>query len=128
MKEKITYALWAVLFTICAALGFVQNATGFGRVLLIMSSLIFFIPGVLLLYWGQRKAVRLISICSLGITLILFVANILSVQASATVGNVLNALLVILSSPVYCSQFPAFGMFLWACLLMMTFLKPPKIS
>lgn len=128
MKVKITYALWAVLFVICACLGFVANATGIGKILLILSSLIFFLPGALLLYWGQRKQVRLISICSLGATLLLLLANILSVLASETVGNVLNTLLVIISSPMYCAQFKALSLFLWACLLMATFLKPKKVS
>ena len=128
MKIKLTYALWGVLFIICACLGFVQDAAGFGKLLLRLSSLIFFIPGVLLLCWGQRKQVRLISICSLSITLILQIANFFSVMASQAVGNVLNTLLVILSTPMVCSQFPALSLFLWACLLMATFFRFKKVS
>ncbi len=124
MKEKIAYILWGVLFVICAGLGFVRDAAGAGKVLLTLSSLIFFIPGTLLLYWGQRKPVRIISLCSLGITLVLLVANFFSVLASQTVGDVLYALLVVVSSPMVCSQYWVMSMFLWACLLMATFLKP----
>ena len=126
MKIKLTYALWAVLFIICACLGFVDGATGFGKVLLVLSSLIFFLPGALLLYWGQRKQVRIISLCSLGATLALLVANFFSVLASETVGDVLYSILVIVSSPMVCSQYWVLSMFLWACLLMSTFLKPHK--
>ena len=128
MKVKIAYALWAVLFAICACLGFVNDAAGFGKALLTLSSLIFFLPGVLLLYWGQRKQVRIISICSLSATLVLLVANFFSVLASEAVGNVLYAVLVIVSSPMVCSQYWVLSMFAWACLLMATFLKPKKVS
>lgn len=128
MKVKLTYALWAVLFVICAGLGFVRDAEGFGKVLLTLSSLIFFLPGALLLYWGQRKQVRIISICSLGLTLVLLLATFLSVIAPQPVKNVISALLVILSTPMLCSQFWVLSLFLWACLLMVTFLKPKKLS
>ena len=128
MKIKLTYALWAVLFIICACLGFVTDAAGFGKALLTLSSLIFFIPGGLLLYWGQRKQVRIISICSLSATLLLLVANFFSVLASEAVGNVLYFILVIVSSPMVCSQYWVLSMFLWACLLMTTFLKSKKVS
>ena len=126
MKEKLTYALWGVLFIVCACLGFVRDAAGFGKVLLVLSSLIFFLPGVLLLYWGQRKQVRIISICSLGATLVLLVANFFSVLASERVGDILYTLLVLISSPMACSQYWVLSLFLWACLLMATFLKPNK--
>ena len=126
MKEKLTYALWGVLFIVCACLGFVRDAAGFGKVLLVLSSLIFFLPGVLLLYWGQRKQVRIISICSLGATLVLLVANFFSVLASERVGDILYILLVLISSPMACSQYWVLSLFLWACLLMATFLKPNK--
>ena len=126
MKLKLTYALWGVLFIICGCLGFVQNAAGFGKILLTLSSLIFFLPGVVLLSWGQRKQVRIISLCSLGATLLLLVANFFSVLASELVGDVLYALLVLISSPMVCSQYWVLSMFLWACLLMATFLNPSK--
>ena len=128
MKIKLTYALWGVLFIICACLGVVRDAAGFGKVLLILSSLIFFLPGVLLLYWGQRKQVRIISICSLSATLVLLVANFFSVLASKAVGDILYALLVLVSSPMVCSQYWVLSLFLWACLLMATFVKPKKVS
>lgn len=128
MKIKITYALWAVLFIICTCLGFVNGAAGFGKALLTLSSLIFFIPGALLLHWGQRKQVRIICLCSLGATLVLLVANFFSVLASEAVGNALHTILVILSTPMFCSQYWVLSMFLWACLLMVTFLKPKKVS
>ena len=128
MKEKIAYALWAVLYVICACLGFVTDAAGFGKVLLTLCSLIFFLPGVLLLFWGQRKQVRIISLCSLGASLVLLVANFFSVLASKAVGDALYILLVIVSSPMVCSQYWVLSLFLWACLLMATFLKPGKVS
>ena len=126
MKIKLTYVLWAVLFVICGCLGFVQNPVGFGKVLLVLSSLIFFIPGFVLLSWGQRKGVRIVSICSLAVTLVLLMANFLSVLASKLAGDILYGLLVFFSSPMLCSQFWVLSLFLWACLLMSTFLKSKK--
>ena len=128
MKVKLTYALWGVLFIICACLGFVRNPSGFGKVLLTLSSLIFFLPGWLLLSWGQRKQVRIICVCSLGISLVLLVANFFSVLASQTVGDVLHSLLVVLSAPMVCSQYWVLSLFLWACLLMATIFKSKKVN
>ncbi len=126
MKEKIAYALWGVLFIICAGLGFVTDASGAGKVLLTLSSLICFLPGVALLYWGHRRPVRIISICSLGATLVLLVANFFSVLAPKAVGDVLYVLLVVVSSPMVCSQYWVLSMFIWACLLMATLLKAKR--
>ena len=128
MKIKLTYALWGVLFIICACLGFVRDAAGFGKVLLTLSSLIFFIPGALLLCWGQRKQVRVISLCSLGASVVLLVCNFFSVLASEAVGDALYSLLVVVSSPMVCSQYWVLSLFLWACLLMATFFQFKKVS
>ena len=34
LKEKILYALWACLYILCVGLGTVEDAEGFGKVLL----------------------------------------------------------------------------------------------
>ena len=132
MKEKILYAIWGGLYILCAALGFVSDPQGAGKVLLVLTALIFFIPGGVLLYTGIReqnkkllRRLRAVCITSLALTLVLLVANVFSVLASETVGNILYAVLVLVSAPMICSQYWVLSMFLWACLLMGSFLKKP---
>lgn len=133
MKEKTLYILWGFLFILCAGLGFIPEPTGFGKAVLVILSLLFFVPGTLLLVNAIRDqnrktvlCVRLISACSLGLTLILLVANILSVNASEVLGNILYWLLVVASSPMICGQYWLLTLFLWGCLLTGSFVRPGK--
>lgn len=133
MKEKITYGLWACLYVLCVWLGMVDQPEGIGKVIFSLIAVLFFIPGGLLLGWGIReknkkavKTVRIIAILSLSLTLVLLVANFCSVLLPETAGNVLYTLLVVVSAPMVCSQYWVVSLFLWACLLMGSFLKPKK--
>ena len=133
MREKILYAIWGGLYAVCTVLGFVNGAQGLGKLLLLLTALIFFVPGGILLYDAiqaqDRKALlrlRIISACSLGLTMALLIANILSVSASAAVGEALHGFLVLVSVPMFCSQYWLVSLFLWACLLMLTLYKRPK--
>ena len=129
-KKKTLYILWGFLFILCAGLGFIPEATGFGKAVLAFLGLIFFLPGAILLWdaisCGDRKTVlqiRLLSLSWLVVTLLLLVGNLLSVNASQTVGNLLYGALVILSSPLACGQFWELTLFLWASLLTASFLR-----
>lgn len=131
MKEKLLYAAWACLYILCVGLGFVSEPAGVGKFLLIATAVIFFLPGALLLYEGYqsgnqkiRVRVRVISIVSLGLTLILIIANVLSVTASREVGDRLYELLALVSAPMLCGQNWVLSLFLWACLLFASFTKP----
>ena len=133
MREKILYAVWGCLYAVCAVLGFVNGAQGFGKLLLLLTALIFFIPAGILLYDAVRardkkalRRLRIISACSLGLTMALLIANILSVAASTAVGEALHGFLVLVSVPMFCSQYWLVSLFLWACLLMLTLYKRPK--
>lgn len=133
MKEKTLYILWGFLFILCAGLGFIPEPTGFGKAILVILALLFFVPGALLLVNAIRDQnrktvlrVRLISACSLGFTLILLVANVLSVNASEVLGNILYWLLVIGSSPMICGRYWLLTLFLWGCLLTGSFMRPEK--
>lgn len=132
MKERVLYIAWAVLYAICAALGFYGEAEGFGKVLFVLTALIFFLPGIGLLVLGYREKnrkilgrVRTVSIVSLVLTLIFLVANVAVAAAEAT-NKVLHVLLVLVSAPMLCGQYWAMSLFLWACLLFATFAKLPK--
>ena len=131
MKEKVLYAVWASIYVLCVGLGFVSNPTGFGKFLLIASAMIFFLPGAMLLYEGFKTGnpkiparVRIICILSLSLTLIMIIANVMSVSASAKTGAVLYELLALVSAPMLCAQNWVLSMFLWACLLFASFKKP----
>ena len=126
MKNIHLYALWAGLFIICAGLGFIPEAAGFGRFVLTLVSLIFFIPPAMLLHRGGRNTVLLIrnlSALSLLVTAVALICNFLSALGSALLGNILHAVLVIVSAPMVCSGYWALSLFLWACLLMASLQK-----
>ena len=125
MKKKVLYALWGGMFILCAALGFIPEPAGAVRGLLLVLSLLFFLPPVLLICQAGRekdgaalKLIRNLSALSLGLTLVLMVLNILCAAGSEVLGSILNSVLVIVSSPMICSGQWALSLFLWACLLM----------
>lgn len=133
MKEKTLYGIWLFLFILCAGLGFIPEPAGFGKVILVILAILFFVPGMLLLVnaipAGNKKTVlliRKISAASLVLTLALLVANVFSVSASTTVGNILYGLLTVVSAPMICGQYWFLSMFLWACLLIGSLTRPKK--
>ena len=126
MNKKPWYVLWGSLYIICAALGFVAQVTGFLKVLCVFLALCFFVPPAMLLYHaiprGDKKTVRLVrnlSALSLSATMAVMVINLLcAAHGSQTLGNRLYAVLVLVSSPMYCIQNGSVSLFFWACLLM----------
>ena len=127
MKNKQLYLYWLYLYILCAALGFIPaERSPLVTALLALLSVAFFIPPALLLHrsfqQGNPRHPRFIAIASgvsLALTTLLFIANTLTVLAPQDVllGNILNALLVVLSAPMLCAPFSILGLFGWACLL-----------
>ena len=133
MKIKSLSILWTALYLLCTLLGFIPNPVGFLKILMLIFALAFFIPGGILVYDAlqQRnkkvlRGIRILSAGSLGLTLAVLVANFLGVLASEAIGSFLYVLLVLVSTPMVCSGYWVVSLFLWACLLMATFLKPGK--
>lgn len=133
MKKSFVYGAWAVLYCLCAGLGFVTNPAGLGKALLIALSLLFFLPPFYLAWLaGKEKcrktmlALRLISGCVLGLSAILLVLNFLSVSFSSQTGLVLYVLLVMFSAPMVCGQVWFLSLFLWACVLMVSLRRLPE--
>ena len=121
MKQKHLYALWAVLFILCAGLGFIPEPEGAAATVMTILSVSFFVPPALLLYRGEKQdalLVRNLSALSLGLTLVLLILNFLTAFSSETLGQILYYVLTIVSSPMICSGHWAMSLFLWACLLM----------
>ena len=128
-KELLLYAGWICLYILCVGLGTVGNMEGVGKVFFVLTSLIFFLPGAWLLGMGiknkNRKTVlrvRIIAICSLALTVIVFCANV-AAAAAGVVSPFLNDLLNLVSAPMFCSQYWILSLFCWACLLSASFVK-----
>ena len=129
MKKSIVYALWGVLYAICVGLSFVAAEDGFGKVLLTLTGIIFFLPPFYLLWKQDKKAVRflrILSICVLALVMVLIALNFMSVNWSAQVGLAVYVMLVMFTAPMVCCQYWALGLFLWACVLMVTVLYPGR--
>ena len=129
LKELILYAIWFCLYLLCVGLGTVEQVEGVGKVLFLLTSLIFFIPGALLLVLAKQEKnrkialrVRIVSICSLALTVIVFCANVFA-AASSQMSGFLNDLLNLVSAPMFCSQYWILSLFCWACLLSASFMK-----
>ena len=128
MKQRFVYLLWLFLYIVCVGLGTIPE-----RMLLLdlfrgLFALLFYVPPVLLvlegLKEGQRRylvQLRIISIVSLSLTLIFIIANMLSVYASTAVGNTLYQIFILVAAPYHCFPYGFISLFLWACLLMLTF-------
>jgi len=128
VKEIVLYAAWLCLYILCVGLGTVEEVEGIGKVLFLLTALIFFIPGVMLLVMGMREKnrkmilrVRIVSVCSLALTMIVFCANIVAVAASSQLGSFLHDLLNLVSAPMFCAQYWIVSLFCWACLLSASF-------
>ena len=128
MKPKILYILWAILFILCAGLGFIPEPGENLQVLMTLLSLLFFLPPAAALYHSGKQQdaagcllIRNLSGLSLGLTLILLILNFLTALQSEFMGQVLHYVLVVVSSPMICSGHWAMSLFLWACLLMASF-------
>ena len=124
MTNKSLYIIWAVLFAICAALGFLVEPEGLDKGICVVMSLLFFLPPGAIVYlswkkkdWEPVRLVRNLALGSLALTLAALVANFLTLGAPVLVGDVLYALLVILSTPMVCSQIWVISLVLWAALM-----------
>lgn len=128
MKKRVLYICWGVLYALCAGLGHISQPNDAQSVALTLLSLVFFAPGAILLVDALRSGdqktrleLRWISGISLGLTLVLLVANLASALGSEVLGTVLYELLIFASVPMVCSRHWALSLFLWACLFFVTF-------
>lgn len=125
MLKKFLYALWAGFYILCGWLGTTEPETGLQAGAMTAMSVIFFVPPAILLGMalkqGDRKTLkllRILSICSLALTLAGLIANIAAVHAPEATGDVLYyVVLNFLSVPMLCSRHFVLSMFLWAVLL-----------
>jgi len=127
MKKAVFYILWIFFYLLCGFLGLIVPDSGSQAAAMTVLSAAFFVPPAVLLvqaYKARDKKtllrLRVISILSLALTLLVFILNIAAVSASETTGTVLYYVLVFVSVPMVCSQHYILSLFLWACLLFST--------
>lgn len=133
MKKTVLYSIWGAMYVLCVGLAYIQNPPTASKVALVVISLLFFVPGIILLWDAfkirDRKGImqiRIISAVSLGLTMIALVANLLSISAPQAIGDTLYDLLILVSAPMICGQYWIVSLFLWACLLSASFYKSPS--
>ena len=124
MKNRFLYALWGVLFIVCAGLGFIPESDGALKLMRTGLSVLFFLPPALLVWKARRDKnrptlllVRNLSIASLSLSAALIIANFLTAFRSELLGDILHGVLVVVSSPMICGGHWAMSLFFWACLL-----------
>ena len=122
MSNTVLYALWGVLYALCAGLGFVTEPENSMRILMTALAVAHFAAPFALSYRAGKKQdvrtlklVRNLSGCWLVLAAVLLAGNFLSVLASERVGNLMHILLTIVASPMVASGNWALTIFLWAC-------------
>ena len=128
MRQKILYIIWGCLYILCVGLGTLTNRSEAGSWILTVIALLFYVPGGILLYDSLKAndrvgliRIRVISLCSLVLTMVLLVANIASVKGSVELGNALYDILLLVSAPMLCSKWWALTLFALACMLFISF-------
>jgi len=124
MTKKTLLFLWGGLFILCAALGFLPEQTGWIWILCRVAAVAFFLPPFWLL-WQVRTdgsisiavLLRNLSALSLGLTVVLLIANFGAVRGSEHLGNALHYILTIVSTPMICGGGWAMSLYLWAVIL-----------
>lgn len=131
-KTKKIWLIWGAMYLLCTVCAFIPTQQAAFLGLFVLLSLGFFVPPGFLLYEAVKKhnrlllkRIRLLSILSLSLTLVLILLNFLTIHASSAWGFGLYWLLILASTPMICGQAWVIGLFGWACLLMtsLTFLN-----
>lgn len=133
LNYKLLYLAWAVLFVLTAVLGLlypnVEETTA--KLPLQLATGAFFLPPWAILVKanqeGNRKhnlVVRNLCIASLAATVILMVANILTVGHSPALGDTLFTVMTVVCAPLVCSNMYIMPLFLWGTLLLGSTSRP----
>ena len=133
MKKSVVYTLWGILYAICVGLSFSAATDSVGKALFMLTGIVFFLPPFYLLWQANKKGdkqtirfLRILSICVLVLAMALICLNFASVKWSVQAGLVVYVLFVMFAVPLACCQSWALGLFLWACVFMVTLLYPGR--
>ena len=118
MNQKTLFALWGGLYALCAGLGFIPAPAGVLKALLAVLAVTFFVPPLMIVYGKSNRhtlqLVRNLAAWWLVLTTALLVINFMSATAPVHLGDLLYAVLVIVSSPMICGQYWVLSLFGWA--------------
>lgn len=118
MNQKTLFALWGGLYALCAGLGFIPAPAGVLKALLAVLAVAFFVPPLMIVYGKSNRhtlqLVRNLAAWWLVLTTALLVINFMSAAAPVHLGDLLYAVLVIVSSPMICGQYWVLSLFGWA--------------
>ena len=118
MNRKRIFALWGGLYALCAGLGFLPAPAGVLKALLAVLAVAFFVPPLMIVYGKSNRhtlqLVRNLAAWWLVLTTALLVLNFMSAAAPVHLGDLLYAVLVIVSSPMICGQYWVLSLFGWA--------------
>ena len=118
MNRKTLFALWGGLYALCAGLGFIPAPAGVLKALLAVLAVAFFVPPLMIVYGKSNRhdlqLVRNLAAWWLVLTTALLVINFMSAAAPVHLGDLLYAVLVIVSSPMICGQYWVLSLFGWA--------------
>ena len=118
MNQKTLFALWGGLYALCAGLGFIPAPAGVLKALLAVLAVAFFVPPLMIVYGKSNRhdlqLVRNLAAWWLVLTTALLVINFMSATAPVHLGDLLYAVLVIVSSPMICGQYWVLSLFGWA--------------
>ena len=118
MNRKTLFALWGGLYALCAGLGFIPAPAGVLKALLAVLAVAFFVPPLMIVYGKSNRhdlqLVRNLAAWWLVLTTALLVINFMSATAPVHLGDLLYAVLVIVSSPMICGQYWVLSLFSWA--------------
>ena len=125
------YMAWAILFALTGLMGLLfPGAGGFGRAVLILLAVGFFLPPWLILAKaraGKAKRhitlIRCLAAASLVATVLLLCAGIRSLTLGEGAGNLIHIATSILCAPLTCGNYYALPIFCWATLLFGSFVK-----
>lgn len=131
MKKTLLYIVWGCMAALCIGLGTLETTQLLIQIPLTVLAVMFFVPGGILLYDAvtekDRKEIlriRWISIASLSLTVVAIIAFTLTAAVGAAAADILYDILLIVSCPMICAQHWLISLFLWACLLSGSFIKP----
>ena len=132
LSYKTLYIAWAGMFALTVVLGFQfpEPESRLLQVVLILIALLFFLPPWVVLVKAkaedQRFHVRLVgllAVASIVLTVLLIILNIMSPMWSEAVGNALNAAMIVVSTPMVCSNFYVSSLFMWGVIIAEAFFR-----
>ena len=129
-KKKVLYIVWAVLYCTCFGLSFVNNPTPGEKAFLTGLSVVFFIPPFWLWFLSRKenhhkttRILRWISFGSLVLTLLFFIAALLTIRSPHWLQILVTVLLRLVSVPLETSHTWALSLYFWALLMILTLPK-----